>query len=188
MGIGKVDWYARPVRPADSSPAADENVRWFAVNAQARREERAQRQLENQGYRVYLPKRRKTARRGRKLVTVVAPFFPRYLFVTLDLTWQPWRNINSTFGVSALVMAGERPQAVPAGVVEAMIAATDDHGVLSLSHNLTVGSPVRLLAGPFAEQLGTLERLDDSGRVRVLLSIMGGSVPVQIARDLVTAA
>jgi transcription elongation factor/antiterminator RfaH len=168
--------------------ALSEGVRWFAVNAQAQRELRAMRQLENQGYHVYLPQRLKTVRRSRKLVTVVAPFFPRYLFITLDLSRDQWRAINSTFGVSALVMAGERPQPVPPGVVEAMVAATDDNGLLSFERSLKVGATVRLLAGPFAEQLGVLERLDDGGRVRVLLDIMGGAVPVQVARELVTAA
>ena len=115
-------------------------------------------------------------------MTVVAPFFPRYLFITLDLSRDQWRNINSTFGVSSLVMAGERPHPVPPGVVEAMIAATDENGLLSFEHSLKVGAAVRLLAGPFADQLGVLERLDHSGRVRVLLDIMGGSVPVRVAR------
>ena len=46
----------------------------------------------------------------------------------------------------------------------------------------------RELSIPFADQLGTLDRLDDSGRVRVLLEIMGATVPVQIERKFVTAA
>jgi len=33
---------------------------------------------------------------------------------------------------------------------------------------------------PFAEQLAILDRLDDSGRVRVLLEILGRPVPVEI--------
>jgi hypothetical protein len=31
---------------------------------------------------------------------------------------------------------------------------------------------VRLIAGPFAEQLGILDRLDDGDRVRVLLDML----------------
>jgi transcriptional antiterminator RfaH len=37
---------------------------------------------------------------------------------------------------------------------------------------------VKILTGPFADFVGTLERLDDQGRVKVLLDMMGGSVPV----------
>ena len=173
--------------PTDSG-SADSGSRWYAVHTQPHREIRAQSQLENQGFSTYLPKRLKTVRHARKLRTTTAPFFPRYLFVSLDLRQHQWRSVNGTFGVSSLVMAGERPQPVPPGVVEAMVAATEQNGLLSFEQKLAVGASVRLLAGPFAEQLGTLERLDDSGRVRVLLEIMGGTIPVQVARDIVAIA
>jgi transcriptional antiterminator RfaH len=53
---------------------------------------------------------------------------------------------------------------------------------------LKPGSQVRLVAGPFAEQLGVLDRLDDSGRIRVLLKIMGAIIPVEVPRDYAIAA
>jgi transcription antitermination factor NusG len=49
---------------------------------------------------------------------------------------------------------------------------------LQLQQHLKVGEPVRLMAGPFAEQLAVLDHLDDSGRVRVLLDILGRRVSV----------
>ena len=44
---------------------------------------------------------------------------------------------------------------------------------------------MRVTAGPFAELIGTLERLDDQGRVRVLLDILGGKIPVLLPGALV---
>jgi transcription elongation factor/antiterminator RfaH len=167
---------------------ADCGLRWYAVYAKPHSESRAQFHLENQSFSTYLPKRLKAVRHARKIKTIKAPFFPRYLFVALDLDRDPWRSVSGTFGVSSLVMAGERPRPVPLGIVEAMIASTDSRELLSFENKLHVGASVRLLAGPFAEQLGTLERLDDSGRVRILLNIMGGAVPVQVSREFVTAA
>ena len=42
-----------------------------------------------------------------------------------------------------------------------------------------------MLAGPFAEQLATLEQLDDLGRVRVLVDLLGRQVSITTAaRDL----
>jgi transcription elongation factor/antiterminator RfaH len=166
----------------------DDASRWYAVHAQPNREFRAKNQLENQAFEVFLPVRLKTVRHARRLTNLVAPFFPRYLFIRLDLAQHRWRSVNGTFGVSSLVMQGEMPRPVPRGVVEAMIASVDAKGLLCLEQNLTVGARVRLAAGPFAEKLGILDRLDDSGRVRVLLEIMGGTVPVQIERKFVTAA
>ena len=162
---------------------ASGSLRWYAVNTLPRREFRAKQQLENQGFRVFLPQALKTVRHARKLTTVLAPFFPRYIFVELDLTIHRWRSVNGTFGVRRLVMLGERPNPVPCGIVETMLASVGDNDVLRFERNLKTGSEVRLVAGPFAEQLGILDRLDDSGRIRVLLQIMGGTIPVQLPRN-----
>jgi len=177
-------------RPSSQSALAvhNEPARWYAAHTQPHREVRAKDQLENQGYEVFLPRRLKTVRHARKLTNVPAPFFPRYLFIRLNLTQHRWRSVNGTFGVTSLVMQGELPHPVPRGVVEAMIASVDAKGFLYLQETLQPGTQVRLAAGPFSEQLGTLDRLDDSGRVRVLLEIMGGTVPVHIERKFVTAA
>jgi transcriptional antiterminator RfaH len=170
------------------SDVAPGSVRWYAVNTLPRREFRAQHQLKNQGFRVFLPQRLKTVRHARKLTNVQAPFFPRYIFIELDLTVHRWRSVNGTFGVRSLVMQGEMPQPVPRGIVETMIASIDGKDLLRFEHGLKPGSEVRLIAGPFAEQLGILDRLDDSGRIRVLLKIMGGTIPVQVSRDYAIAA
>jgi len=41
---------------------------------------------------------------------------------------------------------------------------------------------------PFAEQRGIPGRPDDSGRVRGLLKIMGGTIPVQVLREYAIVA
>jgi transcriptional antiterminator RfaH len=169
--------------------AARGHERWFAVHCQPFGEVRAQSNLENQGFRTFLPKRHKTVRHARKLRTVESPFFPRYLFVVLDLDRDRWRSVNGTFGVARLVMRGDAPAPVPRGVVETLLASADAHGMLHLADKLKIGSPVRLLAGPFAEQLATLEQLDDLGRVRVLVDLLGRRVSITTAaRDLLPIA
>ena len=94
------------------------------------------------------PKRHKTVRHARRLGTVEASFFPRYLFIVLDSSRHRWRSVNGTFGVSRLLMRGDEPHPVPHGIVEALIAAADVRGILQLASKLQVGGPVRLMAGP----------------------------------------
>ncbi len=80
------------------------------------------------------------------------------------------------------MMAGDRPQPVPHGVVEALIASTDGRGVLRFDEGgrWVVGQRARILAGPFAEQIGLLQRLENNDRVRLLLDIMGGRISVTL--------
>jgi transcriptional antiterminator RfaH len=163
---------------SDFGIALTAGERWYVVHTLPYGEKRAQTQLQNQGFRVFLPKRHKTIRHARKLSTVVAPFFPRYLFVALNLGLHRWRSVNGTTGVASLVMGSELPCPVPSGIVESMLALSQPDGLLRVKSNLKPGAAVRLAAGPFAEQLGVLDRLDDSGRIRVLLNILGRQVPV----------
>ncbi len=164
-------------------PARAGGPRWFAVHSLPHREAGAQQQLENQGFRTFLPRCLKARRHARKVENVLAPIFPRYLFVVLDLDRDRWRSVNSTFGVARLVMmAGDRPQPAPHGVVEALIALADGRDILRFDGGgrLAVGQNVRILAGPFAERIGLLQRLNDNGRARLLLDIMGGGIAVTL--------
>lgn len=168
----------------------DRGERWYVVQTRPHRESGAEQHLRNQDFTTFLPRRLKTRRHARRLDTVLAPFFPRYLFVAMDLSRDRWRSVNGTYGVVSLVMGEAAPKAVPRGVVESLRTQADERGVLRYDPRagLRAGDAVRLLSGPFAEQVGRLERLDDQGRVRVLLQIMNGCVSVDLEGDAVMPA
>jgi transcriptional antiterminator RfaH len=169
-----------------NEPSAAAESRWYAVQCLSHRESAASAHLRNQGFTVFLPQRQKTRRHARKLDTILVPFFPGYLFVSFRPGRDAWRCINGTYGVARIVTQGDAPLPVPHGVVEALQAECDDSGVLARSSELKPGQSVRLVAGAFADFVGELERLDDLGRVRVLLDIMGSRIPVLLAaRDVV---
>ena len=134
--------------------------------------------LLRQGFRTYLPLRARTTRHARQFRTVLASLFPGYVFVALDLASDRWRSVNGTRGVVSLVMTGAEPVPVPKGVVESLVEISSQQGVVRFDPNLQLGHNVKIIAGPFAEQFGTLERLDGQGRVQVLLEMMGTHVRV----------
>jgi transcriptional antiterminator RfaH len=65
--------------------------RWYVVHTQARQEARAEVNLRRQDFEVWLPMIRCVRRHARKVDSTFAPLFPRYFFIRLDLTSQPWR-------------------------------------------------------------------------------------------------
>jgi transcription antitermination factor NusG len=156
--------------------------RWYVAQTLPNREVSAQAQLEAQGFRTFLPRYGKTVRHARRLMTMSAPFFPRYLFVALDVARDRWRSVNGTFGVARLIVGDRLPIAVQHGVVESLLACCGADGNLQLADRLEIGKPVRVLSGPFADMVGKLARLDGGGRVQVLLQLMGGEVAVNLAR------
>jgi len=162
--------------------------RWYVVHTLPHRESKAALQLKAQGFRCFLPRYAKTVRHARKLSSVSAPFFPRYLFVALDLSRDRWRSVNGTFGVAGLVMGDEFPAPVRHGVVESLLNCCGADGHLQLADRLEIGKSVRVLSGPFADMVGKLVRLDGGGRVQVLLRLLGGEVAVSVARNVVMSA
>jgi transcriptional antiterminator RfaH len=172
---------------AETAPTDAAERRWYLVRALTRREPFAAEQLQRQGFTTFLPRQPKTVRHARRIRVTLAAYFPGYLFVELDVGKQRWRSINGTLGVAHLVSSGERPSPVPRGVVEALIEAADDAGVIE-GPPLQAGQRVKIIAGAFADQLAVIERLDDAGRVRVLLEIVGGQVAVTLRRGLVSEA
>jgi len=162
--------------------------RWFLAHTLPKSERKAEMHLRAQGFRAYLPQIKKTVRHARQFRTVQAPLFPRYMFVILDLSRDRWLSVRSTVGVSSLFTCHSSPVPVPRGVVETLIEHTEDDGLTSLDVGLSKGQTVRILSGPFANLVGTLERLDAAGRTRVLLEIMGTAVPVVIHRAALSPA
>lgn len=171
----------------------DDGRRWYVVQTQPRREELAVRHLRNQQFDVFCPLRRQAKRVGRHTKTVLAPFFPAYLFVRLGLERDRWRSINGTVGVLRLVSFGARssgwPAAMPNGLVEQfqrMSAAGE--GELRFDDPLKPGDEVRIMRGPFEQLCGTFESAQDHERVTVLLQILSGEIKVRLSRDMLIAA
>jgi len=159
--------------------------RWYVARTLAQRELQAATQLGNQGFRVFLPRYWKNRRHARKVETISAPLFPRYLFVILDRTRDRWRSVNGTLGIERLIMQAGEPQSVPHGVVESLLELGDADGNIRFRFDLKEGQNIRVTAGPFANLIGQLDKLDDHGRVRVLLEIMGATVRVALPETLV---
>jgi transcription antitermination factor NusG len=163
--------------------------RWYVATTLPRKEGLAADNLRNQNYRGFLPLQVVTRRHARKFRTELAPVFPGYMFVILDIDRHRWRSVNGTFGVQRLIMDGDRPLAVVPGVVETLVVSSDQRGVLLYkSDELMVGDRIQLLAGPFSGALGILQRLDGNGRVQLLLDLLRGPVRATAARDRVAPA
>ena len=160
---------------------------WFAVYTRARAETMAEAHLRRQDYEVYVPRHVKRRRHARRTDFVLAPLFPRYLFVAIDRLHQRWRPILSTAGVCDMVRQGEWPAEVPAELVEEL-RLRERHGTFNHSaevRGLKQGDPIRVAAGPFAELAGRFQSLATADRVFVLLEMLGRSVKVQVPSEVI---
>ncbi len=162
--------------------------RWYVVNSQPGAEAKATWHLERQGYRVYLPRWRKRRSHARRIDWVAAPLFPRYLFVGFDIETTGWRAIHSTVGVSHLVCNGGLPTPMPEGIVEEIRARESESGLIEVNPSFRKGQPVIVGEGPFLDQIGLFERMDDAARVTILLNLLGRDVRVKVSTYSIRAA
>ncbi len=159
---------------------------WYLLVTKPREEEKAQRNLEHQEYRAWLPRVRERKRVGGVYRDVVAPMFPRYLFVRLEAGVEDWGPIRSTPGVSGLVRFGMWPPPVPDDLVVGLMRSMDTTGVCDLSRPaVQPGERVRVLEGPMAGYEGICQARNGRERVTILLDIVGRQTPVTLKEDLV---
>ena len=154
------------------------STRWYVVQTHAHAEAKAAAHLARQGFTAYLPRYLKRRRHARRIETVAAPLFPRYLFVTVDMVCQRWRSIRSTIGVTRLVCNGDDPIA---GSRRRRRGAPGARGRARLRQagqrpRFALGEKVRVLDGVFADCLGLFDGMKDSERVAVLLDLLGRKV------------
>ena len=114
------------------------------------------------------------------------PLFPGYVFARVEALAVELPRIRSAPGVAYVLPRAAPPAVLPDGLVEALRA----RACLTAPHrpelNLKRGDPVTVVSGPFrwAEALFD-RRLNDRGRVRILLNLVNGSAALDVDSDAV---
>ena len=164
--------------------------RWYVAQTQVNAELKAQYHLKRQGFDCYLPTFLKRRRHARKVDTVSAPLFPRYIFIRRDLSHESWRVIHSTIGISHLICQNDLPTPVPVGVIEKFKDNVDDKGNVNMAliMKLAVGEKIQITMGAFVNQIGKFESLCSDGRVNVLMELLGRPITVRLPVSAVYAS
>src|SRR3989344_8923069 len=148
--------------------------KWYLVYTKPRQEQVARANLERQHYGVYLPLAQEHKRRRGKPTDVIAPLFPRYLFINLDSQTDDWGPIRSTLGVVSLVRFAYQPAQVPDDLVAALRAREDSEGLVAVPRDVFKrGGRVRITDGSFMGYEGIFLAPTGRDRVVILLDIMG---------------
>lgn len=161
----------------------DRRPPWFLAQLKPNSYRIAEKNLQRQSFRTFLPLQEETSRRNGKFVSTMKPLFPGYLFVAFDTSAGGWYRINSTYGVTKLVSFGSEPAPVPGDIISALKRRCDDSGKLLPPRRLRPGDSVKLTSGPFAELLAEIERIEPDRRVWVLLDLMGRTTRLAVEAD-----
>ncbi len=161
------------------APLDAEVRRWYLVYTKPRAEAVAEENLLRQSYESYLPMMRITRKRQGRLVDVVEPMFPRYLFIRLDKVRDNWAPIRSTVGVTSVVRFGGEPALVPDALIDWLRSRENESGLQARKRqSLEPGQKVRVFEGPLKDFEGIVMARNSNERVVVLLDILGRATRV----------
>ena len=162
---------------------------WYVVHSNPQSEDKAKQNLLTQGFEVFLPRYHKMRRHARKTDVVIAPLFPRYLFVAFDIEMDHWSPINSTKGVSYILRQEGCPIKVPEGIVEALQKTASPETIVPLSSLILFkrGDLLEVQEGAFAGYVGVFEKMRDGERVQLLLDLLGRKIKLEVPVQAVQA-
>ena len=161
---------------------------WYVVQFKPNSHKIAIRNLERQGFETFLPMHEVTRRTVVKFDTVIRPLFAGYMFVACDPKQAPWRQINSTYGITRMLRFAEGIKPMPEALITGLRARCDNVGkVVVPLENFDAGQSVEMHSGPFASFIATVEQMASDARVWVLLDFMGKETRVQVDRQQIQA-
>lgn len=155
---------------------------WFVAQLKPNCGPIAERNLNRQGFRSFLPMERRIKRRKGQLKSIKSPYFPGYIFVGVDARSTSSRAINSTYGISRLISFGLQPAPVPYEIMDSLLNSCDSEGCIQNFAQMAEGDEVEICDGPFASFLGKIEKLAPDERAWLLIDIMGKATRSLIRR------
>lgn len=155
---------------------------WFVCQTDAMSEIKAARELELGGMTVYCPVWKKEYRHPRSKKWVIKSFalFPRYVF--LRLVSPDVGGLEAFEGVRGLLRSQGFAVPIPDEDV-ATIKRTVDSGALDEMRDHSVRlrpGKVNIEGGQFLGLSGLLESIKDGRKARVLVNLLGRSVPTEV--------
>ena len=163
-------------------PMKKQTSKWFLVYTKAQEEQRAKKNLENQGFEIFLPVIAFVKSNQSKAITHKA-MFPRYLFVKINPEIDKWTRIKSTRGVSHLVVFGQRHAEIPNQVIEYLKSGADENQVFTQKikkQEFEKGDKLVVEKGIFKNKEATFLSKRSKERVRILLKFVNHLVTAEI--------
>ena len=157
--------------------------KWYIVQIKPNSYHQATKNLTQQGFETFLPLHSSTSRKASRFITSTKPLFPGYIFVKFDKLDMEWRKINYTYGVSRLLTFNSILKSIPTTFVDSLMMRYELSGKLLPIKKLEKGDHVKVLKGPFANFIATVEKYEADQRIWILMDLMGRKTKIQTPSD-----
>lgn len=136
--------------------------------------------LSDKIFELLIPTQKTFQIRAGKKIPVTEKIFPGYMLVKMVVNDQSWLTVRTTQGVTGFVGSGNKPTPISLDEVK-IIKDFMSLEAPKFKAKFSVGEAVKIIDGPFADFLGSIDHLDEErGKLRVLVSIFGRETPVEL--------
>jgi transcription termination/antitermination protein NusG len=131
---------------------------------------------------ILVPEESVVANVNGKKRTMKKKFFPGYVLVKMVMNDKTWHLVKDTDKITGFI-GGTKDKPMPISDEEAasMTQSLEDGFKRPRSvANFSEGDSVKVIEGPFASFVGTVEAISEKGKVKVQVSIFGRPTPVEL--------
>jgi transcriptional antiterminator NusG len=181
-------------RPAGNAPAGEQGPvndgrAWYVVHSYSGYENKVKKNLEHriesmnmQGkvFNVIVPTEEEIEIKEGHRRHTKKRVFPGYILVNMVLDEESWFVVRNTPGVTGFVRAGTKPAPLRPDEAEKIFKRMEAEAP-TIKISFREGQSVRIIDGPFADFVGTVEELNlEKGKVSVLVAFFGRETPVEL--------
>ncbi len=163
--------------------------RWYVLHTYSGYEENVEKNLkqrtesmdmEDKIFNILIPTEKKIKIKNGSRKIVEEKIFPGYVMVEMIVNDDSWYVVRNTPNVTGFIGTGTIPTPISEKEVKALQKRM---GVEEPKFKIDVsmGSPVRIIDGPFKNLEGKVTNIDEAkGKVKVLVSMFGRETPVEL--------
>ena len=173
---------------------------WFVVNTYSGHENKVKEKLlmraESMGmqdyiFRVIVPEQEETEIKDGVTKKRVKKLFPGYILVEMVMTDEAWYVVRNTPGVTGFIGSsgkGAKPSPLPPQEVDNVLKVMGMSRI-DVDKDLTVGTKVKIIGGPFTGMFGTIEEIDNENQKMVLnVDLFGQETQVEVEFEQISKA
>ena len=180
---------------ASEAATSPTEPRWYIIHTYSGQEDRVKKNLEQRVetmdlkdkiFEVIVPTEEEVEIRDGQRRSVQRKMYAGYLIVNMVMDDESWYAVRNTPGVTGFISAEDerekRPKPVPLEQIEVdriLRQMTSEEPRVRIGFEQ--GDTVRIMDGPFADFMGSVEDVNEErGKVRVLVSFFGRETPVDL--------
>lgn len=167
------------------------DFKWYIAKAQTGQENKVTKSLKERivNYKmtdlfaeILVPEETVVTTANGKKKTIKKKFFPGYVLIKMIMNDKTWHLVKSTDKITGFVGGTlDKPSPITNEEAAYMTSQMEDgFKKPRTSVNFTEGESVKVIEGPFANFVGTIEAVNEKGKIKVNVSIFGRPTPVEL--------